>query len=124
MNTCRVVLVVEDEPLVRMDLVQTLEDAGYRCLEASSATEAIAILENHPEVRVVFTDVQMPGNMDGIELARCVRERWPPTIIVVASGKVDLASCLLPEGANRLAKPYDPAKLRELLTDIEGRLAI
>lgn len=83
-----IVLVVEDETLIRLDLVQKLEDAGLDVCEAASAAEAIDILEHHPEIRVVFTDIQMPGTMDGLELARYVRKRWPPTIVVISSGKV------------------------------------
>ena len=64
------VLVVDDEALVRMDLVKTLEGAGYQTFEAASAATAIGILERHSEIRVVFTDIQMPGTMDGLELAR------------------------------------------------------
>lgn len=82
------------------------------------------MLEEHPEIRVVFTDVQMPCTMDGIELAQYISKRWPPTIIVVASGKVDLVSCPIPEGASRLAKPYDPVKMRQVLDAIGERLAV
>src|SRR5688572_5865336 len=84
----RAVLVVEDEPLVRLDLATRLADAGYLIFEASYAAEAIGILERHPQIRVVFTDIQMPGDMDGLALAHYVRHRWPPTIIVVSSGRV------------------------------------
>lgn len=117
------VLAVEDEALVRMDLVATLEDAGYRTFEASSATEAIVMLERYPEIRVVFTDIQMPGTMDGLELARYVRERWPPTIIVISSGKVQPKQNELPEGVSFLAKPYEERKLSNVLADVAHRLA-
>lgn len=80
MSTKHAILVVEDEALVRMDLVSTLEDAGFTAFEASSPKEAIDILEQHSEIRVVFTDIQMPGTMDGLELAHYVRKRWPTTI--------------------------------------------
>jgi CheY-like chemotaxis protein len=73
----RAVLVVEDESLVRLDLATKLVDAGYLIFEASSAAEAIGILERHPEIRVVFTDIQMPGDMDGLALARYVRALAP-----------------------------------------------
>ena len=74
--------------------------------EASSATEAIAIVERHPEIRVVFTDVQMPGKMDGLELARYVRKRWPPTIIVIASGRSAPQPDEMPDDVSFLAKPW------------------
>lgn len=89
------VLVVEDEVLLRLDLAAYLENFGYEVVQAGSATEAIALLEMDPSIRVVFTDIRMPGEMDGVALARCIRERWPPTIIVICSGNahdaVDLA---------------------------------
>jgi CheY-like chemotaxis protein len=123
MSPKQAVLVVEDEVLIRMDLVSTLEHAGYATFEASSATEAIAIVERHPEIRVVFTDVQMPGKMDGLELARYVRKRWPPTIIVIASGKVAPQPDEMPDDVSFLAKPYEEAKLSKILADVADRLA-
>jgi two-component system, response regulator PdtaR len=117
------VLVVEDELLVRLDLVAALENAGYQTLQAGSATEAISILETHAEIRVVFTDIQMPGTMDGIALAHCVRKRWPPTIIVVSSGKVRPATGELADDMAFLAKPYHPGKLAQVLSDVAARLS-
>jgi two-component system, response regulator PdtaR len=72
------VLIVEDEPLVRLGAVQTIEDAGFEVIEAANADEAIEILEKRSDIRVVFTDVHMPGSMDGLKLAHAVRNRWPP----------------------------------------------
>ena len=117
------VLVVEDEVLVRYDLVTTLEEAGYQTHEASTAAEAIRILESHPEIRVVFTDIQMPGDMDGLALARFVRERWPPTIIVVSSGRVQPGPGEMPDGVPFLAKPYEERRLRNILNEVSARLA-
>ena len=117
------VLVVEDEALVRMDLVKTLEGAGYQTFEAASAATAIGILERHPEIRVVFTDIQMPGTMDGLELARYVRERWPPTIIVISSGKVAPKAEEMPDDVAFLPKPYQERMLRKVLADVASRLA-
>src|SRR4051794_36202513 len=109
------VLVVDDEVLIRMDLVARLEGAGYLTLEAGNATEAIALLESHPEIRVVFTDIRMPGTMDGLELARCVRKRWPPTIIVVCSGNEQPGADEMPIRASFLAKPFTSASLKPVL---------
>ncbi len=117
------VLVVEDEVLVRYDLVSTLELAGYETHEASTAAEAIRILEQHEEIRVVFTDIQMPGDMDGLALARFVRERWPPTIIIVSSGRVQPRSEDMPENVPFLAKPYEERTLRTILDHVAARLA-
>ena len=87
MKTWTAALVVEDDALVRFDLAQTLEAEGYKTFEAADAAEAIAVLEANSEIRVVFTDIQMPGTMDGLALSHYVRKRWPPTIIVVSSGR-------------------------------------
>jgi CheY-like chemotaxis protein len=118
-----VVLVVEDEPLIRIDLADRLARRGCASLEAGSAAEAIAILEQHPEITVVFTDVQMPGTMDGVQLANYVRKRWPPTIIVVSSGKVRPAPGLLANDMAFMAKPYDEINFDRVLTDVHARLA-
>ena len=116
------VLVVEDEALVRMDLVANLEASGYQTFEASSAAEAIDVLERHPAIRVVFTDIEMPGTMDGLELARYVRGRWPPTIIVISSGKVQPKKDEMPDGVWFLAKPYEERKLSRILAEVAQRL--
>ena len=81
-----VVLVVEDEFLVRMYAAEMIKDAGYDVVEAINADHAIAILETRSDIRVVFTDVQLPGSMDGLKLAQAVRNRWPPVHIVITSG--------------------------------------
>lgn len=117
------VLVVEDEVLVRFELVDTLEEAGYLIHQASNAAEAISILEAHPEIRVVFTDIQMPGDMDGLALAHFVRKRWPPTIIVVSSGRVQPGPGEMPDQVPFLAKPYGERRLRTVLDEVAVRLA-
>lgn len=109
------ILIVEDEPLVRLCAVEVLEDAGYQVIEAASADEAIAILESRRDIRVIFTDIHMPGSMDGLKLAHAVRHRWPPIKIIVTSGREKIASEDLPEGGRFFAKPYDPAKLKDTL---------
>ncbi|HUQ35773.1 MAG TPA: response regulator [Aestuariivirga sp.] len=100
------VLVVEDEPITRMDVVEQLEEAGFKVFEAPDADRAIKILEAHSEISVLFTDVDMPGGMDGLKLAAAVRDRWPPIRIVVASGlrKVNLDA--LPHDSRFFSKPY------------------
>jgi CheY-like chemotaxis protein len=113
-----VVLIVEDEFLQRMNAAEMIGDAGFNVVEAGNADEAIAILEERPDIRVVFTDIQMPGSMDGLKLAQFVRGRWPPIKIVATSGFVNVANGDLPEGSRFLPKPYRPeqivAALREL----------
>lgn len=82
-----VVLVVEDEPLVRLFASDMIEEAGFEVLQAADATDAIVTLEDRLDVRVVFTDVDMPGGIDGIMLAICIRERWPSIQIIITSGR-------------------------------------
>jgi two-component system, response regulator PdtaR len=113
------VLVVEDEMLIRWDLVERLQDAGYATVEAGSAAEAIEILERDREIAVVFTDVQMPGSMDGIGLARWIRERWPLTIIIVSTGKNPSEMNELPTGCELFRKPFDWGKWADLLGGIQ-----
>jgi CheY-like chemotaxis protein len=114
-----VVLVVEDEMLIRMDIVDQIEAAGFEVLEASNADEAIAILERNPNTHIVFTDVDMPGSMDGIKLAQAVQGRWPPIKIVVTSGQFKVRDEDMPAGGLFFNKPYNPSEvirsLRELI---------
>ena len=102
------VLVVEDETIIRMCIVDELEDAGFEVFQASNAAQAIEVLIANSSIEVMFTDVDMPGGVDGLKLAASVRDRWPPIKIVVTSGhrKVDVNA--LPVEACFVAKPYDP----------------
>lgn len=101
------VLVVEDDILVRMLVVDDLEAAGFRVLQASNADKAIEILEREPDVWAIFTDIDMPGSMDGLKLAFAVRDRWPPVHIFVTSGQRMDDRHLLPEGSRFFPKPSD-----------------
>src|ERR1700759_4712066 len=101
-----VVLIVEDEFLLRMNAVDMIAAAGFEAIEASNADEAIEILESRLDITVVFTDIQMPGSMDGLKLARAVRGRWPPIKIITTSGRVHLDERELPTGGRFLPKPY------------------
>ncbi|APH72567.1 response regulator [Aquibium oceanicum] len=106
-NGKKVVLVVEDSPLIRMGAVDLVISAGYEALEARDADEAIRILESRADIDLVFTDVQMPGTMDGIKLSHYIRERWPPVKLLVASGNAILEESSLPTGSRFFSKPYD-----------------
>ena len=94
-TTKPVVLVVEDEVLIRMNTVEIIKDAGFDVLEAANADEAIVLLEARLDIQVVFTDIDMPGSMNGIKLAQAVRGRWPPIKIIATSGhfKLRRATC-------------------------------
>jgi CheY-like chemotaxis protein len=109
------VLIVEDEPLVRLGAVKIIEDGGFEVIEAASADEAIRILECRSDIRVVFTDIHMPGSMDGLKLAHAVRNRWPPIKIIVTSGRHLITEKDLPEGGRFFAKPYNHIQITEVL---------
>jgi CheY-like chemotaxis protein len=106
-----IVLVVEDEPLVRMGAVDMIEDAGFVALEAGNADEAVRILEARTDIRIVFTDIDMPGSMDGIKLAAAVRGRWPPIEIILTSGHSKIRDEEIPERGVFISKPYDPRQV-------------
>src|SRR5882757_7071197 len=110
-----VVLVVEDEWLLRMDAADMISAAGFEVVEAAGADEAIEILQSRRDITMVFTDVQMPGSMDGLKLAHAVRGRWPPIKIIATSGLVDVGEKDLPAGGRFLSKPYQPKELTNLL---------
>jgi CheY-like chemotaxis protein len=112
------VLIVEDEFLVRMDAVDSLKRAGFTVYEASNADEAIRILEATHDIRVVFTDIHMPGSMDGLRLARYVRGRWPPIKLIITSGHPVPAGEDFPEGAGYFAKPYQLDKVAQSIREI------
>jgi CheY-like chemotaxis protein len=109
-----VVLIVEDEFLVRMLAVEFLQDAGFKVFEASTAIEAVEILEAYEEIGIVFTDVNMPGSVDGAWLARNVSQRWPDIETIVTSGKMSAAELDLPRRCRFVPKPYRNAELVDL----------
>jgi CheY-like chemotaxis protein len=113
-----VVLIVEDEFLLRLNAVDMIEAAGFDVVEASNADEAIAILERRFDITVVFTDIQMPGSMDGLKLARAVRGRWPPIKILATSGRVGVSQGDLPEGGRFVSKPYSPNQITGVLREL------
>ncbi len=115
-----VVLVVEDEFLLRMDAVDVISAAGFEVLEAANADQAIEILESRFDISVVFTDIQMPGSMDGLRLAKAIRGRWPPIKIVTTSGHVNVSHGDLPEGGRFLPKPYSPRQITSILRELIG----
>ncbi|PWE53991.1 hypothetical protein DEM27_21910 [Metarhizobium album] len=115
-----VVMVVEDEALIRMDAVYVLEAEGHTVLEAESADAALEILHHQSDVDLIVTDVRMPGSMDGLGLARIVTERWPNVRIVVTSGFVSPSAFELPEKAKFFPKPY---RLEQLVKSVNDLLA-
>ena len=117
-----VILVVEDEFLVRISTVQMIEDAGFHVLQAADADEAIEILQVRPDIRVIFTDIQMPGSMGGLRLAHAVRARWPPIKIIATSGHGNVPISDLPEGGRFVPKPYHPEEIARTLCELVGNV--
>jgi CheY-like chemotaxis protein len=116
-----VILIVEDEFLLRMDSAEMIGKAGFEVVQAANADEAIEILIARSDIHVVFTDIQMPGTMDGLKLARFGRDRWPPIKIVATSGLVRVGKNDLPEGGVFLPKPYRGDDLVAALRELTGR---
>ena len=118
------ILVVEDEVLVRLELVDLIEEWGFKVYEAGNADEAIRLMEGNPGIHILITDIDMPGSMDGLKLSHYVSDRWPPVKIVVASGHVRLKPGELPAQGIFLDKPYDTPRVRALLSVISEQLGI
>ena len=110
-----IVLIVEDEPLLLMNAVDMVESAGFEAVEARHADEAMRILQARSDIRIVFTDIHMPGSMDGLKLAAAVRNGWPPVEIIVTSGQYSPEASELPERSVFFSKPYDAARVTEAM---------
>jgi CheY-like chemotaxis protein len=115
-----VVLIVEDEFLIRIDAVDMVRSAGFDAVEAENADQAILVLERRLDITVVFTDVQMPGSMDGLKLAAAIRGHWPPIKIVATSGLRDIGKEDLPLGSRFLPKPYSATQIVGTLRELTG----
>jgi CheY-like chemotaxis protein len=115
-----VVLVVEDDPLLRMNAVDMIEDAGFEALEAPDADAAICVLEARTDIRLIFTDIDMPGSMDGLALAHAVANRWPPVRIIATSGHFKVSETDLPDGGKFIPKPYRQHQLVDVLSGLSA----
>ena len=113
-----VVLVAEDEILVRQLSVYELEEAGYKVIEAATAKQALAVFEAGVPIDVLFTDVNMPGEIDGIGLVRLVHRRWPDVGLIVTSGQAAIAEDELPDDGRFIRKPYRLSKMSELVGQV------
>ncbi|MGO4670736.1 response regulator [Bosea sp. 2RAB26] len=114
----RVVLVVDDDAIIRLDVVLMIEDAGFNVIEAENADEAIELLETRPGIQIIFTDIEMPGLMNGLNLAFAVRDRWPPVAIIIGSGRVRPQPDEMPDNVTFLRKPYSQASLVEAVRSV------
>ena len=117
-----IIVIVEDEFLVRVFSVDIAEEAGFSVLTAADADEAISILRNRSDVSVVLTDIDLPGYLDGLELAQVIRQRWPSIAVVVTSGWMRPTDDELPERNHFVPKPYDFARLTRPVAGL-GRVA-
>lgn len=115
------VLVVEDEALIRINSVDMIREFGFGVIEAADADEAVSLLESVPDIGVVFTDIQMAGSMDGLRLAAFIRHRWPPVALLITSGKERPFVDDMPAGARFIPKPYSAWQLQEELQSLLGR---
>ncbi|MBG1231769.1 response regulator [Aestuariivirga litoralis] len=111
-----VVLVVEDNALIRLSAMDLVVTAGFEAVEAQNADEAIRILEARTDIRLVFTDVEMPGSMDGVKLVHYIRNRWPRIFLIVASGRAIIEESQLPTGSRFFTKPYNDHTIVEEMT--------
>ena len=110
-----VILVVDDEPIVRMYAVDSLEDAGFIVVEAGDAEEALSLLDARPDIAVLFTDINMPGPMDGLDLARRVHAIRPDVQLIVTSGRIRPSNDELPDCGAFVPKPYSASEVVSLV---------
>ena len=109
------VLIVEDDPFIRMDVTDIVETAGYTTVEVANADAAIVELTGNPSIGIVLTDIEMPGSMDGVRLAHAVRDRWPPISLIVMSGRIEPGPGELPDNAVFISKPFRPEQIEDAL---------
>ncbi|MFA6154193.1 response regulator [Mesorhizobium sp.] len=114
------VLVVEDEAFLLFAIADELREMGFAVLEASNADQAIALLERRQDIAILFTDIDMPGSMDGLRLSAAVRDRWPPVKIIITSGKRQPAREAMPAGGVFLPKPYAPEAVAATIHGLLG----
>lgn len=119
-STRTTVLLVEDETMVRMLGCDVLEEAGFEVIEAANADEALAVLREREDVQVLFTDVEMPGSLNGYRLAHLTHERWPQVKVLIVSGRSHPGPGDLPPGGTFIGKPYSPADLVRRLRELAG----
>lgn len=112
------ILVVDDEALLRMHAQGVLEDNGFEVLEAQNADEALSVLSERPDIRLVFTDIQMPGSLNGLELLEEVHRRWPHILLIATSGRVRPHQSEIADHGHFIPKPYSEHQLVAQITDI------
>ena len=117
-NSKAAILVVEDETLIRIWAADLLEENGFSVLEAKDADAALIVLESRPDVKLLFTDVQMPGSLNGMELAQEVHARWPHVLLVITSGRERPSRAEIPDDGRFVPKPYNAEQLLREVNDL------
>ncbi|PZX18218.1 response regulator receiver domain-containing protein [Palleronia aestuarii] len=116
------VLVVENDPVIRAEAMDLAIEAGFKAYGARDAERAIRALERHDEIRICFTDVDMPGSCDGVRLAAAVRERWPPVEFIIVSSQAKATPDEMPARSVAFSKPYDPTEILHALGNFGRRI--
>ncbi len=114
------VLVVEDEMVLRMRAVDIVEDAGFTAVEAVNADQALSILESRSDISLLFSDIQMPGSMDGLKLAHAVHDRWPSIKIILVSGQIKVSDADKPTDSRFFRKPLEVKQMIAELQEMVG----
>jgi CheY-like chemotaxis protein len=122
--SCKTILVVEDEALIRIWATDLLEENGFSVLEAKDADAALKLLQSRHDVKLLFTDVQMPGSLNGMELAREVHARWPHILLVITSGRERPTRAEIPDDGRFVAKPYSGEELLGQIKDLMYKSSI
>jgi CheY-like chemotaxis protein len=122
--SCKTILVVEDEALIRIWATDLLEENGFSVLEAKDADAALKLLQSRRDVKLLFTDVQMPGSLNGMELAREVHARWPHILLVITSGRERPTRAEIPDDGRFVAKPYSGEELLGQIKDLMYKSSI
>jgi CheY-like chemotaxis protein len=112
------ILVTEDDELLRLNASELLEESGYTVVEADSAEEALKVMEARKDVRLLFTDIQMPPGSDGLELAREVHKRWPKVLLVITSGQIQPKQAEIADDGRFIRKPYSAKDLLAQIDDL------
>src|SRR3954463_12541644 len=118
------ILIVEDEMMLRMRAVDIVEDAGFSPVEAVDADQALSILESRSDISLLFTDIQMPGSIDGLKLAHAVHKRWPAIKIIMVSGQGNLGEADKPADSRFFGKPLIADRMISELQEMVGRGAL
>jgi CheY-like chemotaxis protein len=118
------VLIVEDEMMLRMRAVDIVEDAGFSPVQAINADQALSILESRSDISLLFTDIQMPGSMDGLKLAHAVHDRWPAIKIILVSGQVNPSDAERPKDSRFFGKPLSDGQMIAELQAMVGAGAL